>query len=51
MDYIRYRKAQPDYDPNTGHCLYGLDANFMSGGGDASEEFDETSETAVKLKV
>ena len=26
-------------------------ADFMSGGGDAGEEFDETSETAVKLKV
>ena len=26
-------------------------ADFMSGGGDASEEFDETSEVAVKLKV
>ena len=26
-------------------------ADFMSGGGDTSEEFDETSEVAVKLKV
>ena len=26
-------------------------ADFMSGGGDTGEEFDETSEVAVKLKV
>lgn len=29
MEYLRHGKAQPSWDPNQTHCMYGLDADLI----------------------
>lgn len=29
LDFIRTQRSQPDYSPNTSHCIYGADADLI----------------------
>jgi len=48
MDFIRYSKSQPDYDPYTRHCLYGLDADLIMLGSVSHEPYFSLLREEVK---
>ncbi|CAL1299821.1 unnamed protein product [Larinioides sclopetarius] len=49
MDFIRYEKSQANYNPNTRHCLYGLDADLIMLGLCSHEPFFSLLREEVKF--
>ncbi|OQV16661.1 5'-3' exoribonuclease 1 [Hypsibius exemplaris] len=49
LDYIRFIRSQPNYDPYTRHCLYGLDADLIMLGLSVHEPFISLLREEVKF--
>ncbi|RWS29627.1 5'-3' exoribonuclease 1-like protein [Leptotrombidium deliense] len=49
MDFIRYQKSLPDYNPYTRHCLYGLDADLIKLGMCSHERYFSLLREEVKF--
>ncbi|XP_074599461.1 5'-3' exoribonuclease pacman [Brevipalpus obovatus] len=49
MDFIRTERSQDNYDPNTRHCLYGLDADLIMLGVSSHEPYFSLLREEVKF--
>ena len=51
MEFIRFQRSQPDYNAETRHCLYGLDADLMMLGLCSHEPYFSLLREEVRFNV